>query len=33
VCPEDGTQAAALAAHADVGLYAARWEARAGEAG
>ena len=33
VCPEDGTQAAALAAHADVGLYAARWESRAGEAG
>ena len=31
VCPEDGTQAAALAAHADVGLYAARWESRAGE--
>jgi hypothetical protein len=24
VCPEDGTQAAELAAHADVGLYAAR---------
>jgi hypothetical protein len=24
VCPEDGMQAAALAAHADVGLYAAR---------
>src|SRR6185312_9367569 len=31
VCPEDGTQAAALAAQADVGLYAARWESRAGE--
>jgi hypothetical protein len=29
ICPEDGTQAAALAAHADIGLYAARWEARA----
>jgi hypothetical protein len=28
ICPEDGTQAAALAAHADIGLYAARWEAR-----
>ena len=28
ICPEDGTQAAALAAQADVGLYAARWEAR-----
>ena len=24
VCPEDGRQAAALAAHADVGLFAAR---------
>ncbi len=30
VCPEDGTQAAALAAHADIGLYAARWDSRAG---
>lgn len=30
VCPEDGRQASALAAHADVGLYAARWEARSG---
>jgi GGDEF domain-containing protein len=29
VCPEDGRQAAALAAHADVGLYAARAAARA----
>jgi hypothetical protein len=29
VCPEDGTQAAALAAQADVGLSAARWESRA----
>jgi len=28
VCPEDGRQAAALAAHADVGLYAARAAAR-----
>jgi hypothetical protein len=28
VCPEDGRTAAALAAHADIGLYAARWEAR-----
>jgi hypothetical protein len=28
VCPEDGTQASALAAQADVGLYAARWESR-----
>ena len=33
VCPEDGRQAAALAAHADVGLYAARWEARSATAG
>jgi GGDEF domain-containing protein len=33
VCPEDGRQAAALAAHADVGLYAARWEARSAAAG
>jgi GGDEF domain-containing protein len=24
ICPEDGTQAAALAAHADIGLYASR---------
>jgi hypothetical protein len=29
VCPEDGREAAALAAHADVGLYAARSAARA----
>jgi len=28
VCPEDGRRAAALAAHADVGLYAARSERR-----
>ncbi len=28
VCPEDGRNAAALAAQADIGLYAARWEAR-----
>lgn len=28
VCPEDGREAAALAAHADVGLYAARSAAR-----
>lgn len=28
VCPEDGRSASALAAHADVGLYASRWEAR-----
>jgi GGDEF domain-containing protein len=28
VCPDDGRQAAALAAHADVGLYAARAAAR-----
>ncbi|MCW3032585.1 MAG: hypothetical protein JWM60_930 [Solirubrobacterales bacterium] len=32
VCPEDGTQAAALAAHADIGLYAARWDARSARA-
>lgn len=31
LCPEDGEQAAALAAHADVGLYAARWEARSAQ--
>jgi hypothetical protein len=30
VCPEDGLQAAALAAHADVALYAARAERSAG---
>lgn len=30
ICPEDGRSASALAAHADVGLYASRWEARAG---
>jgi hypothetical protein len=30
VCPEDGEQAATLAAHADVALYAARWESRSG---
>ena len=30
LCPEDGRRASALAAHADVGLYASRWEARAG---
>jgi hypothetical protein len=29
VCPDDGLEAAALAAHADVGLYAARSAARA----
>jgi hypothetical protein len=29
VCPDDGREAAALAAHADVGLYAARSTARA----
>jgi hypothetical protein len=29
VCPEDGTEAATLAAHADVGLYAARAAVRA----
>jgi hypothetical protein len=29
VCPDDGREAAALAAHADVGLYAARSAARA----
>jgi len=29
VCPEDGESAPALAAHADIGLYAARAEARA----
>ena len=29
VCPDDGREAAALAAHADVGLYAARTAARA----
>jgi GGDEF domain-containing protein len=29
VCPEDGREAAVLAAHADVGLYAARSVARA----
>jgi GGDEF domain-containing protein len=29
VCPDDGERAPALAAHADVGLYAARAEARA----
>ncbi len=28
VCPQDGTRAADLAAHADVALYAARWSAR-----
>ncbi|MGA2319310.1 MAG: hypothetical protein ABSG95_01030 [Solirubrobacteraceae bacterium] len=32
VCPEHGEQAAALAAHADVALYAARAAARAGTA-
>jgi hypothetical protein len=32
VCPEDGSQAAALAAHADVGLYAGRWESRSAAA-
>lgn len=32
VCPEDGESAAALAAHADVGLYAARADARAAAA-
>jgi GGDEF domain-containing protein len=31
VCPGDGVQAAALAAHADVALYAARAEGSAGE--
>jgi GGDEF-like domain len=29
ICPEDGESAPALAAHADIGLYAARAEARA----
>jgi hypothetical protein len=29
VCPDDGREPAALAAHADVGLYAARSSARA----
>jgi hypothetical protein len=29
VCPEDGTEAATLAAHADIGLYAARAAVRA----
>src|SRR5258708_249023 len=33
VCPEDGEQASTLAAHADVALYAARWESRSGGAG
>lgn len=28
VCPEDGRRASALAAHADIGLYASRWQAR-----
>ena len=28
VCPADGSRAAALAAYADVALYAARWESR-----
>ncbi len=32
VCPEDGRDASTLAAHADVGLYASRWEARSGVA-
>ncbi|HEX3510961.1 MAG TPA: hypothetical protein VHT27_07670 [Solirubrobacteraceae bacterium] len=32
-CPQDGREAAALAAHADVGLYAARAAARAAGAG
>ncbi len=32
VCPEDGREAAALAAHADVGLYAARSAVRASAA-
>jgi GGDEF domain-containing protein len=31
VCPDDGAQAAALAAHADVALYAARAEGSAGD--
>ena len=31
VCPEDGRKASALAAHADVGLYAARAERQASE--
>lgn len=30
VCPQDGLKAAALAAHADIGLYAARTAARGG---
>jgi predicted signal transduction protein with EAL and GGDEF domain len=30
VCPDDGREAPALAAHADVGLYAARSAARTG---
>jgi hypothetical protein len=29
ICPDDGLQAPMLAAHADVGLYAARSSARA----
>jgi GGDEF domain-containing protein len=33
LCPDDGLQAAALAAHADVALYAARAEASAGSGG
>jgi hypothetical protein len=33
VCPEDGRQASMLAAHADIGLYAARWEARSAGVG
>jgi GGDEF domain-containing protein len=32
VCPDDGERAPALAAHADIGLYAARAEARAAAA-
>jgi GGDEF domain-containing protein len=30
VCPQDGSQASALAAHADIGLYAARSRSRSG---
>jgi hypothetical protein len=33
VCPEDGTEGAALAAHADLGLYAARFATRASRTG
>ncbi len=33
VCPQDGARAAELAAHADVALYAARWEQRGARRG